>query len=143
VCGAPPIHCDAHHVVSWLDGGITAVSNLALLCKRDHRDLHSGHWRIRILDGVVQVTHPTWANPTAIPPGKYKPPTADIVHNRPPHAPTRGPTTTTHQARTTHRHPHLPARRNLRPSIRGEAKQLTSADVPTECPCTGAACADR
>ncbi|TDW77587.1 HNH endonuclease signature motif containing protein [Kribbella pratensis] len=80
VCGAPPIHCDAHHVVSWLDGGITAVSNLALLCKRDHRDLHSGHWRIRILEGVVQVTHPTWANPTAIPPGKYKPPTADIVH---------------------------------------------------------------
>ncbi|WP_329000539.1 HNH endonuclease [Kribbella sp. NBC_00709] len=80
VCGAPPIHCDAHHVVSWLDGGITAVSNLALLCKRDHRDLHSGHWQIRILDGVVLVTHPTWANPTAIPPGRYKPPTADIVH---------------------------------------------------------------
>lgn len=67
-------------MVSWLDGGITAVSNLALLCKRDHRDLHSGHWRIRILDGVVEVTRPTWADPTPIPPTKYKPPTADIVH---------------------------------------------------------------
>jgi hypothetical protein len=80
VCGAPPIQCEAHHVVPWLSGGITAVSNLALLCKRHHLDLHSGHWQIRILDGVVHVTRPTWADPAAIPPGRYRPPTADIVH---------------------------------------------------------------
>ncbi|WP_329003768.1 HNH endonuclease [Kribbella sp. NBC_00709] len=80
ICNAPPIQCEAHHIISWLDGGITAISNLALLCKRHHHDLHSGHWRIRILDGVVLVTHPTWANPTAIPPDRYKPPTGDITH---------------------------------------------------------------
>jgi len=80
VCGAPPIQCEAHHVVSWLDGGPTAVTNLALLCKRHHLDLHSGHWHIRILDGVVQVTRPAWTTPTRIPRGKYKPPTADIIH---------------------------------------------------------------
>ncbi|WP_433162804.1 DUF222 domain-containing protein [Kribbella sp. CA-247076] len=78
VCGAPPIKCDAHHVVSWLDGGITAVSNLVLLCRRHHNDLHSGHWRIRIVDGVVQVTRPTWTNPTPIPQGRYRPPTTPI-----------------------------------------------------------------
>src|SRR3954452_15390389 len=27
VCGAPPIRCDAHHLLSWLDGGKTKVSN--------------------------------------------------------------------------------------------------------------------
>ncbi|MEV6271222.1 DUF222 domain-containing protein [Kribbella sp. NPDC051936] len=28
VCGAPPIMCDAHHLMSWIDGGDTKVSNL-------------------------------------------------------------------------------------------------------------------
>src|SRR3954452_5330808 len=80
VCGAPPIQCEAHHVVSWLDGGPTAVTNLALLCKRHHLDLHSGHWLIRILDGVVRVTRPAWTTPTRIPRGKYKPASAEIIH---------------------------------------------------------------
>ncbi|TDO45149.1 uncharacterized protein DUF222, partial [Kribbella sp. VKM Ac-2571] len=31
VCGAPPSHCEAHHLIHWADGGITAVSNLVLL----------------------------------------------------------------------------------------------------------------
>ncbi|MEI8408057.1 MULTISPECIES: HNH endonuclease signature motif containing protein [unclassified Kribbella] len=26
VCGAPPIQCEAHHLIHWIDGGITAVS---------------------------------------------------------------------------------------------------------------------
>ncbi|TCC53725.1 HNH endonuclease [Kribbella capetownensis] len=80
VCGAPPIQCEAHHVVPWLDGGVTAVSNLVLLCKRHHNDLHSGHWHIRIIDGVVRVTRPTWTTPTAIPPGRYQPPPAPSHH---------------------------------------------------------------
>ncbi|WP_371401157.1 HNH endonuclease [Kribbella sp. NBC_00662] len=88
ICNAPPIQCEAHHIISWLDGGPTAINNLALLCKRHHLDLHSGHWHIRILNGTVHVTRPTWANPTPIPPTKYKPPTADVVH----HPPTPPPT---------------------------------------------------
>ncbi len=28
VCGAPPIICDAHHLISWIDGGETKVENL-------------------------------------------------------------------------------------------------------------------
>jgi hypothetical protein len=74
VCGAPPVQCEAHHLKHWVDGGITAVSNLVLLCKRHHLDLHSGHWKIRIVDGVVHVTRPTWADPGRVPRGRYRPP---------------------------------------------------------------------
>src|SRR5215207_8170960 len=38
VCGAPPIFCDAHHLISWLDHGPTALTNLVLLCRRHHID---------------------------------------------------------------------------------------------------------
>ncbi|MER7244325.1 DUF222 domain-containing protein [Kribbella sp. NPDC000426] len=63
VCGAPPVMCDAHHLISWIDGGITAVSNLALLCRRHHIDVHNGDWTITITDGKVHVARPTWADP--------------------------------------------------------------------------------
>ncbi|MFG1905368.1 DUF222 domain-containing protein [Kribbella sp. NPDC048928] len=76
-CGAPPTQCEAHHLKHWVGGGITAVSNLVLLCKRDHIDLHSGHWTIQIIDDVVHVTRPTWTTPSPIPPNKYQPPVTD------------------------------------------------------------------
>ncbi|MET9268197.1 DUF222 domain-containing protein [Kribbella sp. NPDC003557] len=63
VCGAPPIMCDAHHLLSWIDGGDTKISNLALLCRRHHTDVHRGHWHITITNGAVHVTRPTWAEP--------------------------------------------------------------------------------
>ncbi len=63
VCGAPPVMCDAHHLTSWIDGGVTAVRNLVLLCRRHHSDLHLGHWQITIVDGEVRVSQPGWANP--------------------------------------------------------------------------------
>ncbi|HET7325786.1 MAG TPA: DUF222 domain-containing protein, partial [Nocardioidaceae bacterium] len=31
-CRRPPIACDAHHIVSWLDGGPTSMDNTVLLC---------------------------------------------------------------------------------------------------------------
>ena len=78
VCGAPPIMCDAHHLISWIDGGPTKVDNLALLCRRHHVDLHAGRWTITITNGQVQVTRPMWANPpphrrpiTTSPPGVW------------------------------------------------------------------------
>ncbi|MEI8409910.1 MULTISPECIES: DUF222 domain-containing protein [unclassified Kribbella] len=66
VCGAPPIQCDAHHVQSWIDGGPTAISNLVLLCRRHHIDLHHGHWTITITNDTVHVSRPTWADPPPI-----------------------------------------------------------------------------
>ncbi|MFI6829945.1 DUF222 domain-containing protein [Kribbella sp. NPDC050241] len=89
VCGAPPIHCDAHHLRSWLDGGETAIWNLVLLCRRHHIDLHAGHWTITITNGKVHVTRPTWADPPPAPDqGQCKPappsPTARPRSSTPP-----------------------------------------------------------
>ncbi|TCC45820.1 DUF222 domain-containing protein [Kribbella capetownensis] len=88
VCGAPPIQCDAHHVRSWIDGGPTAVSNLALLCRRHHIDLHAGDWSITITNGVVHVSRPTWADPPPRP--TTRPPHQPIAHT-PPHSHARTP----------------------------------------------------
>src|SRR4029079_7919075 len=90
VCGSPPIMCDATHLISWIDGGDTKVSTLALLCRRHHVDLHNGHWHITILDGVIHVARPSWAEPAptltrarrAPPPHPHPPAPA-------PHAPRR------------------------------------------------------
>lgn len=74
ICGAPPVMCDAHHLTSWIDGGITATHNLVLLCRRHHNDLHKGHWKITIPNGEVHVTQPSWATP---------PPHRKPAHTRP------------------------------------------------------------
>jgi len=41
-CTAPASWCDAHHVLHWADGGVTALINLILLCRRHHVAVHSG-----------------------------------------------------------------------------------------------------
>jgi hypothetical protein len=69
VCGAPPIQCDAHHLIHWIDGGPTALPNLVLLCRAHHIQIHHGHWTITITAGHVHVTRPTWAEP---PPTRLK-----------------------------------------------------------------------
>ncbi len=52
-------HCDAHHIVHWADGGETKLSNLVLLCRRHHRLLHEGEFRVRMSEhGAVQFVHP-------------------------------------------------------------------------------------
>ena len=71
-CGAKPIHCEAHHIVSWIDGGATKVTNLVLLCKRCHIDLHNGHWTIQIIDGIVHVARPAWGTPDPAPPHRHR-----------------------------------------------------------------------
>lgn len=39
-CDRPPGWTQAHHIRHWVDGGITALSNLALLCQRHHTIVH-------------------------------------------------------------------------------------------------------
>ncbi|WP_237745183.1 HNH endonuclease signature motif containing protein [Kribbella catacumbae] len=63
ICKAPPWQCHAHHLIHWIDGGPTAIQNLALLCAGHHRAVHAGHWAITITRGVVQVTRPGWTSP--------------------------------------------------------------------------------
>ena len=57
--GCTSRHCDAHHVHHWADGGETKLSNLVLLCRRHHRQLHEGGFEVRMgADGAVQFFHP-------------------------------------------------------------------------------------
>jgi Domain of unknown function (DUF222)/HNH endonuclease len=39
-CDRPPGWCDAHHIVSWLEGGATDLDNLVLLCRSHHMLVH-------------------------------------------------------------------------------------------------------
>jgi hypothetical protein len=41
-CDRPHRWCDAHHIVHWVDGGQTSLTNLTLLCRRHHRMRHEG-----------------------------------------------------------------------------------------------------
>jgi hypothetical protein len=50
-CDRPHTWCDAHHVVHWADGGPTALANLLLLCRRHHRMVHWGRFRLELSKG--------------------------------------------------------------------------------------------
>jgi len=39
--------CDAHHIDHWADGGETKLDNLILLCRRHHRALHEGRFKVK------------------------------------------------------------------------------------------------
>ncbi|WP_380169256.1 DUF222 domain-containing protein [Jannaschia sp. R86511] len=63
-CGAPPAHCDAHHIIHWADGGPTTLHNTCQLCGSHHTAVHDGIWQIRMgPDGI----------PVAIPPERIDP----------------------------------------------------------------------
>ena len=66
-CGAPPGHCDAHHLVHWADGGPTNLENLALVCPPHHRAIHRGTWHVSITNGQVHTARPPWADPPGPP----------------------------------------------------------------------------
>ena len=59
-CERPASYCDGHHLVHWAHGGPTDLDNLVLLCKRHHRMVHEGGWRlIKTDDGPIVVIAPT------------------------------------------------------------------------------------
>jgi len=41
---------DGHHIRHWADGGATRLSNLVLLCRHHHRQVHEGRVEVRMLD---------------------------------------------------------------------------------------------
>ena len=52
-------YVDAHHVHHWAQGGETKLSNLALLCRFHHRQVHEGRVEIRVLDdGALRFLKP-------------------------------------------------------------------------------------
>lgn len=58
-CDRPARWSDAHHLQHWIDGGPTVLVNLALLCRRCHRRVHEGRWRlVRDLEGRLRAIPP-------------------------------------------------------------------------------------
>ncbi|MFI5269917.1 MAG: HNH endonuclease [Chloroflexota bacterium] len=55
----PPAWTDAHHIEHWADGGSHKLFNLILLCRRHHRLVHEGRWRlVGAGDNVLQAVPP-------------------------------------------------------------------------------------
>jgi hypothetical protein len=54
--GCPNKHyVDGHHIKHWVNGGETRLSNLALLCRYHHRQVHEGGIAIEVLnDGALR-----------------------------------------------------------------------------------------
>ena len=51
--------CDSHHVEHWAHGGATALDNLVLLCRRHHRAVHEGGFRVALgAGGKVRFVRP-------------------------------------------------------------------------------------
>ena len=69
-CDRPAADCDAHHIIPWAHGGVTALSNLCLLCKHHHNLLEPDmkwaaelQWQIRIsADGIAEVIPPRFVD---------------------------------------------------------------------------------
>jgi 5-methylcytosine-specific restriction protein A len=59
-CGRPPSWCEIHHLTPWEHGGETKLSNLAMLCRNHHRQIHSTEWIVRIRDGLPEFIPPKW-----------------------------------------------------------------------------------
>ena len=50
-CHVPAYRAEAHHVLSWFQGGPTDVDNGVLLCPFHHDEVEKGPWQIRMIDG--------------------------------------------------------------------------------------------
>ena len=50
--------CDGHHLVWWIKGGPTTLSNLALLCRQHHRMVHEEGWTLERKDGRFKAIPP-------------------------------------------------------------------------------------
>jgi hypothetical protein len=67
--GCSATRCDAHHIDHWLDGGPTSLDNLVLLCRRHHRVVHEGGYRLRWRpDRTIAFFHADGAELRVVPP---------------------------------------------------------------------------
>jgi len=63
-CDRPVSWTQAHHIVSWLDGGETKPSNGVLLCPFHHREIEKGEWDVAVREHRAWFRPPKWIDPT-------------------------------------------------------------------------------
>jgi hypothetical protein len=75
-CMVPAAWCDGHHLVHWIDGGLTDLTNGALLCPRHHTIVHRDRLAGTVTaDGVVWDVRPhSYRAPPRAAPGSLPPP---------------------------------------------------------------------
>jgi hypothetical protein len=58
-CTRPGTWCEGHHIIPWMHGGPTDLSNVLLLCTRHHWQVHEGRWHLFVYgDGRLEVVRP-------------------------------------------------------------------------------------
>lgn len=62
-CDRPVSWTQAHHIVSWQDGGKTSLDNGVLLCLFHHHEIETADWTVAIHRGRAAFTPPTWIDP--------------------------------------------------------------------------------
>ncbi|MFC7619191.1 DUF222 domain-containing protein [Microlunatus sp. GCM10028923] len=61
-CDRAPEWCERHHVIRWIDGGLTELANLTLLCSYHHRHFLDRGWQVKINDDGL----PEWNPPRQV-----------------------------------------------------------------------------
>ena len=62
-CAHPPQHCERHHIREWINGGLTNLNNLTLLCAHHHHNFLARGWTCHInTDGIPEWTPPKWVD---------------------------------------------------------------------------------
>jgi hypothetical protein len=60
-CDTAPEWCERHHIIGWIDGGMTDLDNLTLVCRFHHHNFASKGWHCAINpDGLPEWTPPWW-----------------------------------------------------------------------------------
>ena len=62
-CLVPATGCQAHHVRWWRHGGGTDLENLVLICTQHHSAVHTGVWKLAVIDHVPWAIPPPWLDP--------------------------------------------------------------------------------
>lgn len=63
-CTRPPAWCDRHHILDWVAGGRTDLSNLTLLCRYHHTHFAQRGWTCRLgRSGLPEWVPPRWVDP--------------------------------------------------------------------------------
>ena len=60
-CSRTHAWAEVHHIIDWLHGGGTDLTNLVLLCRYHHRHFQQAGWKIQMnTDGIPEWIPPAW-----------------------------------------------------------------------------------
>jgi Domain of unknown function (DUF222)/HNH endonuclease len=66
-CDRPQSWTEIHHIIPWECGGETKLSNLVMVCRAHHRQMHFSEWVVRIHDGLPEFIPPRWLDESQTP----------------------------------------------------------------------------